>query len=154
MLETMRCFIRPFQDEDLDTFIEYRNDEAWMRFQGFKGLERDEYAKRLLADAPISQGKQYAIISKATKALLGDLYLRQENSILWIGYTIHPHYARHGFAYEVANAACVWAAQNQMKVKASVMPNNIASIRLLEKLGLVFVGVDEYGDYVYEQVVS
>ncbi len=47
-LDTVRCNIRPFLVEDIDAFMAYRNDMDWMKYQGFKGLTKQEYTKALL----------------------------------------------------------------------------------------------------------
>lgn len=33
-LNTRRCIIRDFKASDIDSFMEYRNNMDWMRYQG------------------------------------------------------------------------------------------------------------------------
>lgn len=135
-----RCFIRPFQKDDLDAFTAYRNDLVWMRYQGFKGLTKEAYAKDLLAPVYLPGGAQLAIIEQNTGKLLGDLYIRQEDDTCWIGYTIAPENARKGYALEAVTALLgQLAAIGITCVNACVMHGNVASAALLQKLGFTMI---------------
>lgn len=143
-IQTERCQIRPFAAGDLDEFIDYRNNLDWMRYQGFKGLSRAEYETHLLGDSSLAKGMQLAIAHGATGQLLGDVYLRQQGAVYWLGYTIHPRHARKGYAAEAAAALILWAKQQGgAQVKAGVMPQNKASIQLLETLGFAHAGQED-----------
>ena len=39
-----------------------------------------------------------------TQVLIGDIYLRQQCDVFWLGYTISPAYARQGDAIEAITA--------------------------------------------------
>lgn len=78
MLTTPRCRIRPFREEDLDAFMRYRNDEHWMRYQGFKGLTKEQYRDVLLGDPPMDKGMQLAVAGKESDGLIGDLYVQRD----------------------------------------------------------------------------
>ena len=103
LLKTKRFNIRPFKQSDIDDFMEYRNDMEWMKYQGFKGLSKEEYEDALLKDVSLEKGMQLVIINKSDDRLIGDLYVRKENETFWIGYTINPKYAKKGYAYEAIN---------------------------------------------------
>lgn len=131
-----RCVIRPFNADDIEPFMAYRNDAEWMQYQGFKGLTKEAYAEALLGNASLTQGMQLAAIDTATGTLIGDLYLKQENDIIWLGYTVSPRYAGQGYALETAMAVIDWCKQQGfLAVKAGVVANNLPSINLLNKLG-------------------
>lgn len=149
-IETERCKIRNFVEKDIEDFILYRNNESWMQYQGFKGLSREEYEIALLKDSSLEEGIQLAIVSKLNDRLIGDFYLNKCDNEYWIGYTINPLYARQGYAYEVAKGVIEWLKkQGVMKVCAGVLPENIASIMLLEKLGFVYSETDDSGEQIY-----
>lgn len=148
--ETQRCKVRIFMESDLDSFIEYRNNEDWMRYQGFKGLTKEEYRESLLHNLSIEKGMQLAIINKENNDLIGDIYLNSEESNLWIGYTIHPNFSRKGYAFEIANGIIDWAREKEFtSILAGVEPDNVASIKLLEKLGLKLLTTDD-GELIYK----
>ena len=149
-VETERLIIRLFEARDIDAFTAYRNDEKWMRFQGFKGLPREQYAQALLKPASASEGVQLAITDKTTGALIGDFYLKTDGERCHIGYTVAPAHARRGYALETVHAMLVWlATQGFQRVYADVMPDNAASIGLLHKAGFVDTGCMEDGDLLY-----
>lgn len=151
--ETSRCLIRKFEENDIDDFMKYRNDLEWMKYQGFKGLSKQQYLKSLLSPFLIEKGAQLAIINKATGGLIGDLYVKQENKTFWIGYTISPTFARQGLAFECVSGLIDWIKeQGFSRILAAAEPENTPSINLLEKLNFILVGTDEDGDKLYELI--
>lgn len=150
LIETGRCLIRNFEEKDIDEFMSYRNDEFWMRYQGFKGLTKQEYKKVLLKEFVLHEGAQLAIVLKDSGCMIGDIYLKQEDNSLWFGYTISPIHARKGYAYEAANGIMSWIREKGIdKIFAAALPENIPSINLLKKLKFSFAGMNEYGEEVY-----
>jgi len=152
--ETARCLIRPFEEQDVDAFIAYRNNAAWMRFQGFKNLTKAEYQKQLLVPPNPWVGCQLAVTRRADGKLLGDLYLKREPEGVWIGYTLHPTYTGQGFAFEAVQGLLLYLqGMDHPRVFAGVMAENIASIRLLLRLGFQFDGTEADGElrYAYPQ---
>ena len=142
--ETERCRVRPFEENDIEAFLSYRNNLDWMQYQGFKGKKYLEYKAALLQKPKFKEGVQLAVVDKQTGELIGDLYLRLERNTGWIGYTIAPQFARQGFAFEVVTQLLLELRQAGLtQVKAGVEEQNIASIRLLKKLGFEQIGIDE-----------
>ena len=142
--ETERCRVRPFEENDIEAFLSYRNNLNWMQYQGFKGKKYLEYKAALLQKPKFKEGVQLAVVDKHTGELIGDLYLRLERNTGWIGYTIAPQFARQGFAFEVVTQLLLELRQAGLtQVKAGVEEQNIASIRLLKKLGFEQIGIDE-----------
>lgn len=132
-ITTSRLIVRRFVREDLPSFVKYRNDLAWMRYQGFKGLSISEYAKELLYEYTVDEGVQLAIIHEQTNELIGDIYLKKEGTTFWIGYTISPLHARQGYAYETVKALLSYLKKYGTKfIKADVDQDNVASIGLLK----------------------
>lgn len=150
LIETRRCLIRNFEEKDINKFMSYRNDEFWMRYQGFKCLAEQEYKKVLLKEVALNEGAQIAIVLKDNDCLIGDIYLKQEADSLWFGYTISPLYARLGYAYEAANGMIAWIREKGIdKILAATLPENIPSINLLKKLKFSFVGMNEHGEEIF-----
>lgn len=150
LIETNRCLIREFSEENLDDFISYRNDGCWMQYQGFKGLTKQEFRKALLGAISFQEGAQLAITDKASSRLIGDLYLKQEGNAFWIGYTVGPANAGRGYAFEAACGAVEWIRENGFdRVLAAAEPENTPSVNLLKKLGFESSGVDENGEALY-----
>ncbi len=140
-IKTTRCFLRPFNKEDIEVFMQYRNNLEWMKFQGFKGLSKEEYEARLLKEVNFKEGIQLAIIENSLETLIGDIYLKQENEeTYWMGYTIAPEYAKQGYGFEITSNLIEDLKQNGAKViHARVLVDNIPSIHLLEKLNFQYI---------------
>lgn len=144
-----RCIIRPFQPHEIDSFMVYHNDAEWMKYQGFKGLTKEDYESALLGVLTLTQGIQLAIVNKRTQVLMGDIYLRQQCDVFWLGYTISPSYARQGYAFEAITATIGWIKENGFSlIKAGVDPENTPSIKLLIRAGFHFSGIEE-GEHIY-----
>ncbi len=153
--ETPRLTVRRFRETDLDAFAAYRNDPEWMRWQGFKGLDKAAYRAALLGAHSLADGLQLAVVRREDGVLLGDLYLKREEDALTLGYTVAPAYARNGYASEAVSGALAWARANGFRVaRAAVTPGNAPSAALLNKLRFVGAGRDEEGDDVYEKPLS
>ena len=142
--ETERCTVRPFEQGDIDAFMSYRNNLDWMQFQGFKGKKYLEYKAALMKQPNFQEGVQLAVVSRQTGELFGDIYLKLEKNIGWIGYTIAPQFARQGLAFEVVTKLLLQLQQAGLTlVKARVEELNLASIQLLKKLGFEQFGVED-----------
>ncbi len=141
--ETERCRIRPFEESDIAAFMSYRNNLDWMQFQGFKGKSYLEYKAALLQRPKFHEGVQLAVVNKQTGMLIGDLYLKLEKNICWIGYTIAPQFARQGLASEMVAELIRQLNFDGIRIfKAGVEAENIASISLLKKLGFSQIGTE------------
>lgn len=149
IFESERCYTRRFTESDLDAFVEYRNNAEWMKYQSFKGLSKEEYKEILFKETTLESGAQFAVVRKADQTLLGDVFIKKEEAIFWIGYTISPSFKRQGYAYEITQAMISWIQQQgDYKIMAGVAPENHASVQLLEKLGFTQVD-EENGELVF-----
>jgi [ribosomal protein S5]-alanine N-acetyltransferase len=152
MIETDRCKLRPFEEKDLDSFLSYRNNEEWMKYQSFKNLTKDEYRKALLVPLNVEKGMQLAIVQKTTDNLLGDLYLIKKEKTIIIGYSINPIYSRKGYITEVLKALLPKLKDWYLgyEILAMTEKENIPSINLLYKLGFVNMGwIEKWQSEVY-----
>jgi [ribosomal protein S5]-alanine N-acetyltransferase len=152
VLETDRCIIRCFEEKDLDSFMTYRNNEEWMKYQSFKNLTKDQYRKALLVPLNVEKGVQLAIAHKTADNLLGDLYLMKKDKTIAIGYSINPIYSRKGYISEVLKALLpkLKACYSDCEIRATTEKENIPSKNLLLKLGFVYDGwIDEWQEEVY-----
>ena len=139
LFETKRCIIRSFVETDLDIFMDYRNNKEWMKYQGFKGLTRNEYRTSLLVPFVIENGSQVAIVLKESNLIIGDLYLKRDRDIVYIGYTIHPNYARQGLILEVVKELVDYVSKTypSCTLQAEMDLGNTASKNLALKLGFI-----------------
>lgn len=79
-----------------------------------------------------------------TQVLIGDIYLRQQCDVFWLGYTISPAYARQGYAIEAITATIDWIKENGFSlIKAGVNPENTLSKKLLIRIGFNFSSIED-----------
>jgi RimJ/RimL family protein N-acetyltransferase len=138
-METNRLIIRKFTAEDIDNFMIYRNNLDWMKFQGFKGLTKEEYEDILLKEPCMDTGCQMAIELKSEKKLIGDIYLKKQKNHIEIGFTLNPKYTKHGYTFEaVVYLKKAMFEKYHLPLYAYVDKNNIRSIRVLENAKIAY----------------
>lgn len=81
------------------------------------------------------------VVHSDSNLVIGDVGFKgkpNEQKVVGIGYGIHPDYQNNGFATEAINGLKEWAfASNQVeKIVAECFKDNIASISVLEKIGM------------------
>jgi ribosomal-protein-alanine N-acetyltransferase len=149
-IDTDRLLLRRFTLEDLPAYTEIRRQPAFCRYllggaAGAKNAEKRarEVIKQCLRhydDAPIGV---YAVIDKASGQLIGHGGLRYVEEIAAdeLLYGLTPAVWGQGLATELCQAV-LDARQQDPKAaavtKAIVIPENLASVRVLEKAGFIF----------------
>ena len=83
----------------------------------------------------------WLMLQPAEQTLVGDIGFKgppDENGMVEIGYSVLPAFRRRGYAAEAARALVVWAAAQPgiRRVTAECRPDNAASARVLEKIGM------------------
>jgi RimJ/RimL family protein N-acetyltransferase len=145
-LETERLWLRPFRQADLDAYAEICADPEVMRYLGHGKTQTRAEAWRAIA---FFLGHWYlrgyglwAVEDKATGSLLGRIGLYNPEG--WPGIEVGWMLARscwgRGLATEGGRAAMRYAFE-ELKVPhllSVIHPDNRASIRVAEKLGLRF----------------
>ena len=151
ILETTRLRLRPLAASDLDALCAIAADPQVMAHVG-DGVPLSRAATALwinnaAASLMMSEVGSRAVVLRESDALIG-----------WVGLIPTPHPNRleliYGFAraywgrgYATEAARALLAACTPDAVDATIDPANLASWRILEKLGFIVVGEeeDEYG---------
>jgi [ribosomal protein S5]-alanine N-acetyltransferase len=146
--ETQRLLLRPTQIDDAAFQLELMNSELWIKNIGDRGVYTIQAAEQYIETKIRAQFKRlgyanYTVVRKIDNALMGaiGLYDRPGMEGIDIGFAFLPAYFGQGYAYEGA-ARLLDAAIHEFKltkIKAITIPSNIASQKLLEKLGLKFI---------------
>ncbi|MBA4013809.1 MAG: N-acetyltransferase [Phenylobacterium sp.] len=147
ILETSRLRLRPLAATDLDPLCAIAADPQVMAHVG-DGVPLSRAATALwinnaAASLKISEVGSRAVVLRDSDALIG-----------WVGLIPTPHPNRleliYGFAraywgqgYATEAARALLAACTPDAVDATIDPANLASWRILEKLGFVVVGEEE-----------
>ena len=145
ILETDRLLLRKYVEEDAEAFFELNSDPKVLRFVPDKQLLDVEQARQILIDHPIADYRKYgfgrgACVLKRTGQQIGFAGLKylEELDEVDIAYRLLPAYWGQGLATEAALAAVGYgfAKLGLKRIIGLAMPENMASIRVLEKAGL------------------
>jgi RimJ/RimL family protein N-acetyltransferase len=152
--ETPRLRLRHVTEGDAPFILELLNDPGWLRFIGDRGVRSLEDARRYIEQGP---RKMYAdhgfglflVERKDDGTPLGLCGLIRRDTLpdVDIGFALAERFRGQNYAYEAA-AATLRHAREVLKlgrIVAIAMPENTASTRLLERLGLRFERTITFG---------
>jgi RimJ/RimL family protein N-acetyltransferase len=154
VLETERLVLRPFTTDDAPFILTLLNEPSFLRYIGDKKVRTLEDARQYLLNGPIASYERNGfglclVELKDSQTAIGmcGLLKREELPDPDIGFAFLPDFWNKGFAFEAA-AAVMNDARARLKLNrilAIVNPDNYASIKLLERLGLKFAGLRDEG---------
>jgi len=145
ILETNRLLLREYLEEDAEAFFELNSDPRVLRFVPDAQLFDVEQARQILIDHPIADYQKHgfgrgACILKSTGQQIGFAGLKflEELEEVDVAYRLLPTFWGQGLATEAALASVRYgfAKLGLKRIIGLAMPENIASIRVLEKAGL------------------
>jgi ribosomal-protein-alanine N-acetyltransferase len=148
ILETDRLLLREYVEEDAEAFFKLNTDPEVLRFVPDKALLSVEQARRILLDHPIADYRKYgfgrgACILKRTGEQIGFAGLKylEELGEVDVAFRLMPSHWGLGLATEAALASVRFgfADLGLKQIIGLAMPQNIASVRVLEKTGLRYV---------------
>ncbi|MCG7584861.1 GNAT family N-acetyltransferase [Photobacterium sp. OFAV2-7] len=143
ILETSRLQIRNFGSADYQSVLEYMTDEVTTHFLGEGRLSANQVIDFLASNSGASP-KAYPIIEKSSQVLIGhiEFYPWFGDHTYEIGWVINPKFQGQGYGYEAAKAILEhgFTQLHIHRVIATCQPENPASYRLMEKLGMVREG--------------
>ena len=143
-IETSRLTLRWLDVTDADFIFQLVNDPQWLRFIGDKQVTDLDRARRYIEDGPRAMYRQFGfglnrVASKDSDTPIGICGLLQRDSLLQpdLGFAFLPEYRGQGYAWEAADAILQhgYLILRQTQVAAIVNPDNLSSIKLLDKLG-------------------
>ena len=145
ILETDQLLLREFSIEDAENFYQLNLNPNVVKYTGDKAFKNSMEAENFLIhykDYEINGFGRWAVIEKCSGAFLGwcGLKYTQETNETDIGFRFFEKYWNKGFATESAKA-CLKYGFEKLNLKIIVgraMAENIASIKVLEKLGLKY----------------
>jgi RimJ/RimL family protein N-acetyltransferase len=141
-ITTDRLVLRAFTQADAAGLAAYRSDPAVARYQSWARPYPVSAAQRLIdeqahLDGP-KAGEWLQIAIAHDGDLIGDVAVRlsDDGHIAKIGYTIGPAHQRCGFGSEAVAALVARLFEAGIhRVEASLDARNVASARLLERVG-------------------
>ena len=140
VLSTRRLTLAPPTPDDAAFVLELLNDPGWIQNIGDRGVRTEEDARGYIAGR-FSQSPWF-VVRDASGASLGmcGIVIREGLEHPDIGYAFLERYSGQGYATEAAAAVLDHArAQGHETILGITAPDNTASQRVLEKIGLRFV---------------
>lgn len=152
--ETERLVLRAMTVEDADAFFALNSHPEVMRYTGEPPIGSVEESRRAIAEYPdfdtVGFGR-WAAVLKESGAMIGFCGLKHLADLdeVDIGFRFLPEYWGQGLATEAALATLGFGfgTIGLERIIGLVMPENGASVRVLEKIGMV-----EDGEIAYEGV--
>lgn len=145
ILETPRLILRQMTIDDAAFMLDLLNDPSWLRFIGDRGVRTlDDARNYILQGAMASYARFgygfYLVELKDTAMAIGMCGLAKRDYLEHadIGFAFLPAYCGQGYAFEAAAATLNYAKQqlHLPRILATTRLDNLASSKLLEKLGM------------------
>ena len=142
-IETSRMILRPIAIEDCELVFNYRSDKETNLYQSWIPDSIDD-VQSFISKNPTQINIpdtwfQLVIITKQDNQVIGDigLHFLDDNHQAEIGITLSKHSQNQGYATEALQSVLSYLFSDLKKhrIIASIDPNNIPSIRLMNRLG-------------------
>lgn len=143
-------YLRNFEDTDFAAVHEYGSIPDFSQYEEWGPNTESDSHKFIVHSIEKSQNLpryQYemAIILKTSGELVGGAHIEREaetSSVAHIGYAVNPRFQNNGYATETSIALIKFGFSelNQKVIYATCDTRNIASYKVLEKLGMKLVG--------------
>lgn len=149
ILETERCILREITVEDVDRIAKIYESPTVKRFMEplYSPIEKEkEYTKNYIKNIyGFYEYGMWVIVEKNYGMIIGkaglESYADNDEEVIELGYLITEEYQRKRYGYEVCKAILNYAKEILCVdfVETNIEKENIASIKLCEKLGFCFV---------------
>ncbi len=147
LLETERLVLREITTDDAEFMFQLMNDVSWLRFIGDRNIKSIEVAEKYIVNKLRPSYEKfgfgfYLTSLKENDAPIGVCGLIKRPSLehVDVGFAFMPEFRNKGYGYE-SSVAILDYAKDELGIDYIVAItdlDNIASIKLLEKLGLKF----------------
>lgn len=144
-IETPRLRLRPLQESDAEFVLRLVNDPAFIENIADKNLRTPDEARAFLRDGPWTNQPragygQLLVQARDSGAAVGvcGLLYREALALTDVGFAMLAEFRGRGFALEAARAAMEYGYTELelAEIVGLTSPTNLASIRVLEKLGM------------------
>jgi len=147
VLETDRLILRRLTTDDAEFILRLLNEPSFLRYIGDKGVRTLMDARDYILNGPVDMYNRLGFGLYLTELKEGNvpigvcgLIKRDNLEDVDIGFAFLPRFWAKGYAYESASAVMTYGKDvlGLKRIVAITSPDNHASARLLEKLGLQF----------------
>lgn len=146
-IETERLLLSRLSLDDAGLMLAIWNDPVFIRFVGDRGIRTFDDARLAMQEGVFRLYAEhgfgpYRMSLKSAGAAVGicGLFRRDGLADTDIGFSTLPQYCGRGYGFEAASAVVEHARIDVRltRLTALVSPQNVASVRLIEKLGMMF----------------
>jgi ribosomal-protein-alanine N-acetyltransferase len=154
-IETERLILVPFSLQMVEAALD-RDAETWRtlsirphdEWPGEDIAEVLPLLARALEKDPNRAEWGRLVVHTASRMIIGDIGFHEppdDNGMVEMGYSIVPSHRKRGYATEAGRAIIAWAFSRPevKRVIANCLQDNHASIRVLEKLGMKRLGMED-----------
>lgn len=145
--ETERLLLRPTTSEDAPFVLALLNSPKWIKNIGKRDVntekEAEEYIRLKMTPQLERLGySNYTVIRKSDGVKMGScgLYDREGLSGIDIGFALLPPYEKQGYGFEASSRIMKAGIEDfgLTEIQGITSKDNVASHKLLEKIGLTF----------------
>jgi ribosomal-protein-alanine N-acetyltransferase len=132
--------IRPLERSDLEWFTEWNND---LTYTGpYEPLEINSL-DRVEKWYDSEKNAEWWVIVDELDNPVGQLVAGQHGDCYWIGYIMHPDHRGKGYMTDAVKLLVdyIFRTKQIVRVQAECSPDNLASVRVLEKAGFTYEGL-------------
>ena len=149
-IQTKRLLLRPFQITDFTDVHAYSSDEDVTRYMLFgpnSPEETNAFLNFVVSYAHEQPQKHFEYAIEFHDHVIGavSLHLNDRADEAEIGWVLHKDYHRKGIMFEASSALKNFALENfrLKRIIAHCDSRNIASYKLMEKLGMHYVSIEK-----------
>jgi RimJ/RimL family protein N-acetyltransferase len=150
LIATERLVLRRFRAPDAEALSAYRSDPEVARYQSWNAPYPVDKARAAIASFAAADPEepgwfQWAIERTADRRLIGDIGVDLHENLMQaeIGFTLARPYQKQGYAAEAVRGMLdhLFGVRGLHKVSAEADARNLASARLLERVGFTREGL-------------
>ncbi len=144
MLLTQRLSIQALTQEYAQEVFDYRSDHLSNQYQGWIPESLDQVERFIENNPPAfnipETWFQLVLLDRETRGVIGDIgvhFKDPEGHQCELGCTLAKEYQSYGYATEAMKAVITYLfdALNKHRITLSMDPDNLASVKLSERLG-------------------
>lgn len=143
LFESKRLYFREFTPDDANDFYLLNNNPKVIKYTGdpaFKNVEEARAFLKNYTDYQVHKMGRWAVFIKSTNTFIGFAGLKKHVDFVDLGYRFKEEHWGNGYATEAGNACLIYAKEKLKlpEVIGRTDERNIASVKVLEKLGFVY----------------
>lgn len=149
IVETERLYFRQITESDAALILQLNSQPEVLQYLHEPMVTSVEHAKEIINSIILPQYSiglgRWAVFTKQHDEFIGWCGLKNMEGVIELGYRLLPAHCGRGYATEAAGATLLHAHQQLglEKIVASVHIHNIASQRVLSKIGMRYIGTGE-----------